>query len=244
MINKKFIDDFIEKSKIANLELQDYIKNDLKQSDMIKTEIIGEGGDKSAKIDIIAENIFKKYLLEFADMYSEESGIIKSKNDNNCLIVIDPLDGSDNLIHSLPYYGSSVALKEGEDVIAAVVFNLVNGEFFIKSKFNNEKIKTKNIPNTEPYIFGIFERAYKFQEITNKLSKNKIKYRSPGAVALSLANAYEYDFVLFAGEKRSFDLEAALYICEGLNIYKDKELLLVAKDIRIFNQILEILKEK
>ena len=240
ILNKQFLADFNKNCLKANEEIKYHIDNNLSKKDFLKTTIIGEGGDIIHNIDLIAENIFVKYLLQFGDIYSEEAGLIKSNLDNSVLIVIDPLDGSANFLAGLPYYGTSVALKFNNKVELGIVYNLTNGESFIKSKINNSLNSSHLVLNSN---LAIFERAYSSIEICKKLHKNNIKWRSPGAVALSFANAINYDFVLFAGKKREFDFEAVLYICEDLNVYENNNFVLVSKNITIFNMIKEIIKE-
>ena len=148
----------------------------------------------------------------------------------------------------MPYYGSSTALEEKNGVEIGVVCNLVNGLVYVKDE---EKILSTydlnaNVIDESSKIhseakFGIFERAYAFPNICLKLKDEKIKYRSPGAVALSLVNAKYYNFVLFCGEIREFDIKAALYICSNLNVYQTKDILLVAKNKNIFSKLKNLL---
>ncbi len=223
----------------ANLELKSYIDNNLTKNDLDFDGSIGAGGDKSLNIDLIAEDIFIKHLLKYADIYSEESGLIKSNSKlkiKNSILIIDPLDGSDNFASGLPYYGTSVALKINDEVKVGIIFNLITGKSYVTSN-----IKYKNY-SQKPKV-GIFERAYKYPEICQKLYKNEIKWRSLGAIALSLADARNYKFVLFGGKRREFDLVAGLKLCDGLNIYKSDKFLLVCANDVIFNEIKEIIKE-
>ena len=107
---------FIEAVKNANIELMTYINSNLSYSDITYTNTTGFGGDNSLKIDIIAENIFIRHLSSFGDVFSEECGLLSNKS--NFKIIIDPIDGSSNFMHNLPYYGSSVALKYKDETLA------------------------------------------------------------------------------------------------------------------------------
>ena len=89
---------------------------------------------------------------------------------------------------------------------------------------------------------GIFERAYRYPKVCNDLYEKNMKYRSPGAVAISLAFAKNYNFVLFGGDMRSFDIEAALYINNDLHTYKNSNFLLLSKNIKIFDKLKKLLK--
>jgi len=240
-MNKEYSNSFLRDCKDANEELSYYIKNNLSINDFKNTGIIGYGGDETKKIDEIAEEIFVKYLLKYANIISEESGLIKSNSKNiiSKSIILDPLDGSNNILCALPYYGTSVALKINNKTQIAFIYNLVNDTYFFKTPYENN---IKQLQYEKPKL-AIFERAYSRIDVANQLTKLNIKFRSPGATALSLANAINYEYVLLAGKLRDEDISAALYICEDLNILQTHNFLLISKNISTFNQIKEIIKD-
>ena len=193
---------------------------------------IGAGGDRSAGIDRMAEAIYVEALGSFGTIDSEESGIIGS---GEAKIVLDPIDGSDNAISGLPYFGSSVALERNGRVEEAVIVNLANGDLFYKS--DNRLMVGKisgggfaPVAKREDSTVGIFEKAYAYPGLARRLYERKMKFRSPGAVALSLAYAHYVEFVIFAGPRRRYDFAAALWMCEELNTIETESLLIVAKD--------------
>ena len=241
---------FIQECIKANKEIYDYINQDLKPEDFDYKGTTGEGGDKSLNIDLYAESIFVKYLSSFGNIYSEESGFIPTTNKNqiNYTIIIDPLDGSDNFVSSLPYYGTSVALEFKNDMQVGIVCNLINGRVYTKNDQNilqtydlDGNIVNDKILESGMAKIGLFERSHAYPQLCLDLSSIKFKYRSPGAVALSLACAKYYNFVLFAGSIREFDVKASLYICSDLYIYQSSEILLVAKNKDIFTQLKNLL---
>ena len=229
----------------ANKELYEYINTHMSSSDLEESNTIGFGGDNSLNIDILAENIFIKYLSSFGDIYSEEVGLLSSNS--NIKIIIDPIDGSHNFQSNLPYYGTSVALEIDGEVKAGYVANLANGTILYKvNGILNEIGLTTSIKvrkfRLESSTIGIFERAYAYPKICNILNKNRIKFRSPGAAALSLATARNFNFVIFAGKVREFDIAAGVYISSDLFIHQDDEFLIVTKSKQILLQIKEIIK--
>jgi len=238
---------FIEAVILANKELYTYINKNLSLNDYIYTNITGFGGDNSLKIDLVAENIFIKYLEKFGNIYSEECGFLDTQKEFT--IIIDPLDGSNNFYSNLPYYGTSVALQKDGVTIAGFVTNLVSsvikyrafdGEIKYFSLIKNEEIVPIDIIKTK---ISVFERAYEYPFICQKLSQNNIKFRSLGAVALSLSDAKNYDFVLYCGKIREFDIAASLYICRDLFIYQTTNSLLISQNKHKFDLIKEIIKE-
>lgn len=233
----------------ANIEVYRYIKESLTIDDFDFTGVRGAGGDCSSVIDLKAEEIFIKHLLKFADINTEERGFVNSSSlDKEGLFIIDPIDGSDNFLSNHPYYGSCVAYVVKNNIKLAVITNFNNANCMIFDGLNKESIslenktKIRNIEIKNPQI-GIFERSYAFPKLCQALYKEDVKYRSPGAIALSLANAHNYKFVLFGGDKRDFDIKAGLFFSKDLYSYEDDEFLLVAKDFVNFQKIKEIIKE-
>jgi myo-inositol-1(or 4)-monophosphatase len=238
---------FIEAVILANKELYTYINTNLSLNDYEYTNTIGFGGDNSLKMDLIAENIFIKYLEKFGNIYSEECGLLSTNKEYT--IVIDPFDGSNNFYSNLPYYGTSVALQKNGITIAGFVTNLVSSVIIYRA-FDDEikyfsLLKETNFTpiNLSKTKFSIFERAYEYPAICDFLSKNNIKYRSLGAVALSLSEANNYDFVLYGGKIRDFDVAAALYICKDLFVYRTDKILLISQNKQKINLIKEFINE-
>ena len=251
LITDLYKNSFIKAVINANQEILLYFETKLTKKDFTSSSIIGYGGDETFHIDLIAENIFIKHLEKFGNIFSEECGLLASNKEFT--IIIDPIDGSDNFKSNLAYYGTSVALQKDNITLAGFVCNLAAKTLIYKA-FNNE-VKYMNFNNNTFYYnkslknerisnIAIFERSYAFPDVCKILFENKIKYRSPGAVALSLANARNFKFVLFIGTLREFDIAAALYICNDLFIEKTNEFLLISQNIETNASIKEILKEK
>jgi len=47
---------------------------------------------------------------------------------DRCTWIIDPLDGTTNFLHGYPMYAVSIAVTQGQDILAAAVLNSVTGE--------------------------------------------------------------------------------------------------------------------
>jgi len=206
----------------------------------------GAGGDLCVGLDLMAEEIFVDRLGRFGQINSEESGLI-GKGDVQ--IVLDPIDGSDNMLTHFPYYGASIAyMKEGRCLIG-IVCNFANGDIFIKDEkqFLQGKLHSAHF---RPVIkhhtskVGIFEKAALYPELTQELIAKKLKYRAPGAVALSLAYAHYANYMIFLGKMRTYDLEAGLFMCEDLHMYKDDTHIIISKDKDVFEKIKTIILQK
>ncbi len=204
----------------------------------------GYGGDISHKVDILAENIFIKHLQKYGQIFSEEVGVCGENS--TCKIIIDPIDGSDNFISKVPYFGSSIAYEENGIVTKSFIVNYANDDVFFKNhgvlkfgKLSKDRFMSPKL--NENSTLGLFERAYDSKFIINALKDLHVKFRSPGALALSLAYARNVDFVLYEGEAREFDIVAGIHMCEDLYVKKAKNFLFVSKNKQIFDRIVKIL---
>ena len=209
-------------------------------------EFRGAGGDFCVELDLMAEEIFIKRLGRFGQINSEESGII---GEGDVTIVLDPIDGSDNMLTHFPYFGASIAYMQDDVCLVGIVCNFANSDIFIKDKkqFLQGKLHSAHF---RPVIkhhtskVGIFEKAALYPELTQELIAKKLKYRAPGAVALSLAYAHYANYMIFLGKMRTYDLEAGLFMCEDLHMYKDDTHIIISKDKDVFEKIKTIILQK
>ena len=238
--------EFIKACIKANEEISSALKDGFDASLFEKTEV-GAGGDVSSKLDLFAEAIFVKHLGAFGQIESEESGIIGEGAEK---IIIDPIDGSSNALSLFPFYGTSVAKINAEGILdAAIVCNLGNGDLFFKTTasgmqqgklFSSNYHAPHSAPNAE---IGLFEKAYANPALVAALDQEKLKFRSPGAIALSLAYARSVNYVLYVGEFRIYDFAAGLALCEGLEVIVEEDYVIVSKEKAIADKI-EILIKK
>jgi myo-inositol-1(or 4)-monophosphatase len=224
----------------ANEEISQVLQKGFDASWFEKTEV-GAGGDVSSRLDLLAEEIFVKHLSSFGQIESEESGII---GEGKSKIIIDPIDGSSNALSLFPFYGTSVAKVNADGILdSAIVCNLANGDIFLKSTgsdvlqgklFSSIFHKPHIAPNPE---IGLFEKAYAHPELITALNEEKLKFRAPGAIAVSLAYARTVQFVLFMGKFRIYDFAAGLALCEGLEVIVEADYVIVSKDKAIAEKI-------
>lgn len=190
---------FIEACIQANEEISNALKDGFEPTWFEKTEV-GAGGDVSSRLDLFAEEVFVKHLGAFGQIESEESGMIGEGEEK---IIIDPIDGSSNALSRFPYFGTSVAKINAEGLLdTAVVCNLANGDIFIKTSTTEQQqgklfSQTFHPPHTSAHAeIGLFEKAYANPEVVTALEQEHLKFRSPGAIALSLAYAHSVNLSL------------------------------------------------
>ena len=230
----------------ANEEIKEAIQNGFDATWFEKTEV-GAGGDVSSKLDLMAEAIFVKHLGSFGQIESEESGVI---GEGNAQIIIDPIDGSANALSLFPFYGSSVAKVNAEGILdEAMVCNLANNDIFfttVAEGIQQGKLfsNTFHTPHTSPNAeIGLFEKAYANPTLVALLDEEKLKFRAPGAIALSLAYARSVNYVLFMGTFRIYDFAAGLALCEGLEVIVEEDYVIVSKEKTIARKIEKLIKE-
>ena len=150
------------------------------------------------KTDVRTEKLVQKELMVARPAFGclmEEQGEIKGKDPSHRWI-IDPLDGTSNFIHAIPYFCISIGLEKihtnGEsEIIAGVIFDPIHNELFTAEKgkgahVNNRKLVVSTRENFEEsmLVTGSPRDAAAAQERTAK-SGAIIRYF--GACALDLA---------------------------------------------------------
>lgn len=236
---------FLQSTITANKEIFELIQTQdkhLKEYVSCNTSELGAGGDRTLRVDKMAEDIFLKHLSKYGKIYSEEIGEFGYGEHD---VIIDPIDGSANFLCDFPYYGTSACLRDKNGKpITSVVCNMCGGDIFYRDetglwKSNILKDEPREIIPTrnEPMHIGIFEKSYKNRTMMEKLLKTHIRLRSPGAIALSLAYAHVMSFVVFNGKHRDYDVMAGLHICEDLHIFNGDDMIIVSKDEDVFAQL-------
>ena len=238
--------DFINDALLASLNIQNELH--VNSPKLYDKYTLGAGGDISYGVDIMAEALYVQYLQKYATINSEESGII---GEGVLTLYLDPLDGSDNFKTSLPYYGASLALCKDEETLVAIVVNFVSSEVFVRTEDEVYKTYLNRLTCKEDFIVnqslssvGIVEKAYDNPEKVSLLKENGLKFRSPGAIALSLAYGHYVNYVLFFGTIRVYDMKAGLYLCKDLHIYQDDGITIISKEISLFKKLCKLFNKE
>ena len=190
----------------------------------------GAGGDAMKPVDLAAEtaivNILQKHEVSFT-LVSEESGIKKFGDDpEKCYVTVDPIDGTTNLIHGLPFYCSSIAVSDKPklaNVYAGMVADLAHNVTYIafegKGAFcDGKKIKGAKTAFLDEAVVGLDLNAYKAKEVVPKVAAlivNTRHIRHFGANALEIcyvANGLIDAFVDLRGKIRATDVAAGFLI--------------------------------
>jgi myo-inositol-1(or 4)-monophosphatase len=190
----------------------------------------GAGGDPMKLVDLAAEKAIIEVMLKNSisfTLVSEESGIKEyGEKAKTCYVTVDPIDGTTNFVHELPFYCTSVAISskpELSQVYAAMVSDLFHGTTYtaVKNKgalCNSREISTSNVGLLDEAVIGLDLNTYKIKEIAPKLSDiiQKTKHlRHFGANALELcyvAQGLTDAFIDVRGKLRTTDVAAAFLI--------------------------------
>jgi myo-inositol-1(or 4)-monophosphatase len=160
--------------------------------------------------DLASENYLIQALTSIisgASFFAEESG--KKKGSGPYCWVIDPLDGTTNFAHGLPYFCISVALTYEDIPVFGMIYQPLLDELFYATKgkgayLNGTKIQTSSPPFEKSLIaIGLpyaKHRSYDYLlENAWVIARQAYAIRHFGAVALDIANvaAGRLDAVVF-----------------------------------------------
>ncbi|HJW29695.1 MAG TPA: inositol monophosphatase family protein [Saprospiraceae bacterium] len=82
-------------------------------------------------VDKTAENILVnglRSILPASGFITEEETVAQSNAEYTW--IIDPLDGTTNFLHNIPFYSVSVALQHGQELLAGIVHDVVHQESY------------------------------------------------------------------------------------------------------------------
>jgi len=104
---------------------------------------------------LIIESIKQHYPGH--QIYAEESGM--DSQDSEYLWLIDPLDGTANYVHGIPFYSVSIAIQKGNQILAGVVYNVECNELFTAEQsqgafLNGEPVHVSERPSLDKAMLG------------------------------------------------------------------------------------------
>lgn len=191
---------------------------------------LGAGGDAMKPVDLTAEKAIVQTIqahdVSFT-LISEESGIKKfGSSPQECFVTVDPIDGTTNLMHGLPFYASSIAVSNKPrlaGVYAGMVADLPHDVAYIavagEGAFRNgERIEASKTASLDDAVVGLDLNTYKVRAVAAKLTGliEKTKHiRHFGANALELcyvADGSTDAFVDLRGKLRTTDVAAGFLI--------------------------------
>jgi myo-inositol-1(or 4)-monophosphatase len=203
---------------------------------------IGAGGDIMKPIDLVAEtaivDTLKGHGISFT-LISEESGIKHyCDSQEGCYVTVDPIDGTTNLIHGLPFYASSIAVSskpELPSVYAAMVADLAHGITYValegKGAYRNgEKMCTSETKSLEEALVGLDINSYNgnftVKKVSDLIKKTKhIRHFGANALEISYVGEGLTDaFVDLRDKIRTTDVAAGFLIAkEAGGVVTDSE---------------------
>ncbi len=180
------------------LEVADFIKKEANHFSRDKIELKGLNDlvsyvDKQAEQKLVSAC---KSILPEAGFITEEG--TESTRGEEYNWIIDPLDGTTNFTHGLPVYAISIALMQGDSIVAGVVHEINRNECFHAIEngpaFCNDKIvsvaDTANLKDgllATGFPYYNFEQMEQYLKILNVFMQKTHGLRRLGSAAVDLA---------------------------------------------------------
>ncbi|HEY9535381.1 MAG TPA: inositol monophosphatase family protein [Mucilaginibacter sp.] len=183
----------IELSKHAG----DFIRQERKTFNAEKIEYKGLN-DLVSYVDKTAEGI----IVAGLEKILPESGFITEEKTSNKIAerynwIIDPLDGTTNFIHGVPVFSVSIALKEYDELVLGVVYEINQDECFYAWKgspayLNGREIRVSKVPKISDSLIATgfpyydFVKQPQYIDLLTHLMKNCHGIRRLGSAATDL----------------------------------------------------------
>ena len=227
-------------------------------------------GDFVSNADFFTE----KKLIEFIKkarpndaVLSEECGEMPASNNSPYKWVIDPIDGTNNFLHAVPFFAISLALLRQDEVIAGVIYNPITTELyyaekgqgaFVMTPTGDVRLRVSGRKELEQTMVATNSYALKnINGLVDRMIGKPFCFRCIGSTALALAGvaAGQLD-VFFDCRCHIWDLAAGFLLVKeagGIvqtwdgktdmnSILKDKGVLATSLDLR--EKVLNFIKPK
>ncbi|MDR0392481.1 MAG: inositol monophosphatase [Planctomycetaceae bacterium] len=120
--------------------------------------------DLVTEADVTAQKTIEKIIFDnfpTHQIIGEEETTIQENNKNSDFKwIIDPLDGTTNYVHGLPFFCVSIALAQNNEIICGTIYNPVTDEFFHAEKnqgafLNNKQIHTSSCQSLDEALVSV-----------------------------------------------------------------------------------------
>lgn len=184
---------------------------------------MGADGTPTRTIDQIAEDrVLDRLLVDgyYQTLISEEVGK-KNLGGSFGTIFLDPIDGTYNAAHGLPFYALSIALAEGGKICKGYVKDLSHGDTFTASRgggawFNGKPIHVSSTRSLTESAMSVYGKKFDPGQMLH-LGQKIRRWRLLGASALELcyvASGRIDGFIDLRKTLRVTDAAAGILICE------------------------------
>ena len=194
----------------------------------------GVGGDISMHIDLLAEKLIidalksekANTLLISEEIGEKYIGNIDKAISNHNVLIIDPVDGSNNAVRGIPYCSVSIAYAIGKsikDIKKAVVLDLVSKDIYWAVKgegayLNDKKISVSNLDLSDNCFFELNlpkKNAFQYLDKLKPIIERFYRIRILGSSALTLCQVAKGSmeaFINLRESNRLVDVAAGLLI--------------------------------
>lgn len=131
----------VEAAHVGGAILQDWIGR-FSVREKKRADLVTEADHESQKA------IFELISARFSNHgFLGEEGLNKEADNCDYCWIIDPLDGTSNYVHGFPYYAVSIAVRQGDELLAGVIFDPNRNETFAATAgcgatLNDQRITT------------------------------------------------------------------------------------------------------
>ena len=157
-------------------------------------------GDYVTAADKKCDKILREELAKARPGYAfltEETGTVKG-TDPDHRFIIDPIDGTMNFMHAVPYFAITVALERKDELVAAITYNPITDEMFLAEKgggafLNNKRLRVAQRRDIHDTLvsYEVPHRGGKELPLSRAeiavLQARVVGLRGTGSAALSLA---------------------------------------------------------
>ncbi len=137
-----------------------------------------------------------RLLLPNSIVITEEKGVVRLSDNPKYAVILDPVDGSNNYAHDIPWFCTCVAIapidaQSLDDVVASAIYAPAISKLFSYSLSDGALVDGKPFQRAKPMkiVSAYFDTSSQFAVIERycELRGGGLKVRSLGSIALELS---------------------------------------------------------
>ncbi len=119
-----YLDIAAKAAREAGALMREHFESDLNVNEMHQFDI-------KLELDVRCQDLITKILLDAYPehaLYGEEG--LAGNQDSSLQWIVDPIDGTVNYFYGIPHFCASIALRDGKELIAGVIYDPMMDELF------------------------------------------------------------------------------------------------------------------
>ncbi len=154
--------DYLDEARRAARAAGEIIARGIRHVDTLPAGYTGIGdvlGSIESAASTVIREVIRASFPEHRMLDDASAAPVQAAGESDYCWIVNPLDGTQNVVHGIPHCAVSVALTRGKDTLVAVVFDPLRDEMFVATgeaatTRNGESVHTSGCKRIDEAVLG------------------------------------------------------------------------------------------